>query len=159
MRIESADGNVLASRDEPRKYFPGGRRRFRWDDLDFLYFAGYACWNYVTFPALLLRDDIEWSEVSNTTLEAKFPASIPTHSPVQQFQFDPQTALLRQHDYTAEVFGDWAHAANVVLKHGTSDGIPYPSKRWVTPRRADGTPRQFPLLVGIEITDWHLAGP
>lgn len=156
VRIESADGKVLSSRDDPRQYFPGGRRSFRWDDLDFLYFAGYASWNYVTFPALLLRDDIEWRETSETTLEAKFPASVPTHSPVQQFHIDPQTSLLHQHDYTAEVFGSWAHAANVVLEHKTADGIPYPSRRKVTPRKADGTPRPFPLLVGIDIRDWRL---
>lgn len=155
VRIE-ADGQVMASRDEPRSYFPGGRRRFRWDDLDFLYFAGYAAWNYVTFPALLLRDDIEWRDVSETTIEGKFPASVPTHSPVQQFHIDPESGLLRQHDYTAEVFGDWAHAANVALEHGVSGGIPFPSRRKVTPRKHTGTPRPFPLLVGIEISDWRL---
>lgn len=157
VRIENREGEVLKSRDEPRSYFPGGRRRFRWDNLDFLYFGAYACWNYVTFPALLLREDIEWGDISETTLEAKFPDSVPTHSPVQQFHIDPDTALLRQHDYTAEVFGDWAHAANVVLERDTWEGIPYPTRRKVTPRKADGTPRPFPLLVGIEITDWRLA--
>jgi len=156
VRIELDEGRVLSSRENPRSLFPGGRRRFRWDDLDFLYFAGYAAWNYVTLPALLLREDIAWSEVSETTLEAKFPPSIPTHSPVQHFHFEPGTALLRQHDYTAEVFGDWAAAANVVEEHGAWEGIPYPSRRKVTPRKKDGTPRPFPLLVGITIEDWQL---
>ena len=37
---------------------------------------------------------------------------------VQRFRMDPATGLLVQHDYTAEVFGNWAKAANVVLVHG-----------------------------------------
>lgn len=156
VRIEDAAGRVVASRDNPKRFFPGGRRTFRWDRLDAAYFSGYALWNYLTFPALLLRDDISWTQVSDTTLEASFPPELPTHSPVQQFHIDPETALLRQHDYTAEVFGAWAKAANVVLEHGDWHGIPYPSRRRVTPRRPDGTPRPFPLLVGILIKDWRL---
>jgi hypothetical protein len=157
VRIEDAAGNVIASRDDPRRFFPGGRRTFRWDRLDAAFFSGYALWNYLTFPALLLRKDITWKQVSDTTLEASFPPELPTHSPVQQFHFHLETALLRQHDYTAKVFGAWAKAANVVLEHGTWHGIPYPSRRRVTPRRPDGTPRPFPLLVGILVKDWRLA--
>ncbi len=156
VRIETDAGDRVASRENPRRYFPGGRRLFRWDDLDIAYFGGYAAWNYLTFPALLMREDIEWSEVSETTLEARFPDSLPTHSPVQRFHIDGESGLLRQHDYTAEVFGSWATAANVVEEHGEWDGIPYPSRRKVTPRKADGTPRAFPLLVGIAIADWRL---
>jgi hypothetical protein len=89
-------------------------------------------------------------------MEATFGPGIPSHSAVQRFHFDPETGLLRQHDYTAEVFGGWAKAANVVLAHGEWDGVPYPSRRWVTPRKPDGKPRRFPLLVGIEISDWRL---
>ena len=29
--------------------------------LDQAYFAGYAFWNYLTLPALLLRPDVEWT--------------------------------------------------------------------------------------------------
>ena len=156
VRIEDAAGNVIASRDDPRRFFPGGRRTFRWDRLDAAFFSGYALWNYLTFPALLLREDITWTQLSDTTLEARFAPELPTHSPVQQFHFHADTALLRQHYYTAEVFGAWAKAANVVLEHGAWHGIPYPSRRRVTPRRPDGTPRPFPLLVGILVKDWRL---
>ena len=157
VRIEDDAGGVLSSRDDARRFFPGGRRTFRWDRIDAAYFSGYALWNYLTFPALLLRQDIEWAQLSDMTLEARFAPELPTHSPVQQFHFDPETALLCQHDYTAEVFGAWAKAANVVLEHGEWHGIPYPSRRRVTPRRPDGKPRPFPLLVGILIKDWRLA--
>ena len=90
------------------------------------------------------------------TLEALFPASLPTHSPMQRYHIDADTGLLRQHDYTAEVIGSWAKAANVVEKHGEWEGVLYPSRRKVTPRKGDGTPRAFPLLVGIAISDWRL---
>lgn len=157
VRIENSAGETVASRSDPRRVFPYGRRLFYWDRLDEIYFSSYAIWNYVTFPALLLRDDIEWTATAEHTLEVKFSPDLPTHSPIQQFHFDPDTSLLRQHDYTAEVFGNWATAANVVLTHADSDGIPYPSHRRVTPRKPDGTPRRFPLLVDIRIRDWRLA--
>lgn len=156
VRIENSAGETVASRAAPRRHFPYGRRLFYWDRLDEVYFSSYAIWNYVTFPALLMRDDIEWTAPAEHTLEAKFPPELPTHSPVQQFHFDPDTSLLRQHDYTAEAFGNWATAANVVLAHREWDGIPYPSHRRVTPRNRDGTPRRLPLLVDIRIRDWRL---
>lgn len=156
VRIESPEGRVLSKRSEPRRLFPGGRRTFRWDDLDAAYFSGYASWNYATLPRLLLRNDIAWRQLSDTTLEARFPESTPTHSAVQRFHFNPVTGLLRQHDYTAEVFGGWAKAANVVLEHKTWDGMLYTSRRRVTPRAGNGKPRPFPLLVGIEISGFQM---
>jgi hypothetical protein len=162
VRIENADGDVVASRADPRRLFPGGRRTVYWDRLDVAYFAGYAAWNYLAFPALLLREDIEWRELSDTALEARFPPRIPTHCERQLFHIDPASGLLQQHDYTAEVFGEWARAANVVLQHEAAEPIPfgpallYPSRRRVTPRRPDGSARPFPLLVGILFRDWSV---
>ena len=155
-QIENAGGAVLAKRQNAREYFPGGRRKFWWDALDQTYFAGYALWNYLTFPALLLRADMPWREESWRTLEAFFPPHLPTHCEVQRFHFDHQTHLLRQHDYTAEVFGSWAKAAHRVLAHETWQGIPYPSKRRVTPRLRNGRPRRWPVLVWIEVHEWRL---
>lgn len=156
VRIEDAAGSVVASRADPRSQFPSGRRTFWWDRLDLVYFAAYALWNYVAFPALLLRDDIEWSGASDSALDARFPPHLPTHCPVQRFHFDPATALLTQHDYTAEVFGGWARAAHVVLEHRTWQGVQVPAKRRVTPRRPGGGPWPAPVLVSIELHDWAL---
>ena len=137
-------------------FFPGGRRLFWWDRLDILYFRAEALWNYLTFPALLLRDDISWTQIFDNTLEARFPSHLPTHGEVQRFHFDPASRLLRQHDYTAKAFGSSAKAANVVLEHKTWDAIPFPYKRRVTPRAPDGTPRGGPTLIWIEIDDWSI---
>ncbi|MDH3843616.1 MAG: hypothetical protein OES69_06735 [Myxococcales bacterium] len=150
VRLERPDGSVVEARSNPQRFFPGGRRLLWWDRLDQIYFAGYARWNYVTFPALLTRDDIDWQASGDSTLRGRFPPGFPTHSQVQEFHVDPQTALLTQHDYTASVFGNWAKGAHRVLTHEEVDGIPFGTRRRVTPRRKNGTPAPFPLLVGIE---------
>jgi hypothetical protein len=72
VRLETSAGQVLASRDNARRLFPGGRPRFWWDLLDQVYFAGYALWNYLAFPALPLRGDIVWNAISAWSLEATF---------------------------------------------------------------------------------------
>lgn len=156
VRIETPGGEVIETRDDPRSRFPYGRRLLWLDTLDQTYFACYALWNYMTLPALLLRRDIAWTELGAGTLEARFPRSLPTHCETQQFHFDPDTGLLRQHDYTAEVFGGWARAAHVVLEHGEWQGVPYTSRRRAFPRGPGGRPRPAPLLVGIEIEDFRM---
>jgi hypothetical protein len=93
-------------------------------------------------------------------LLASFPENIPTHSPVQEFLFDPASGLLGQHNYTAEVMGGWAKAANAVIAHGTWNGIPYPAHRRVTPRKKDGSPAGGPVLIDLIIHDWSVvSGP
>lgn len=156
VQIETPNGTVLASRKEPRKLFPSGRRTLWWDDLDQAYFAGYALWNYLVFPALLLRNDIQWIPVSETILEARFPDHIPTHCRTQQFRFHPSTHLLLRHDYTAEVFGKWARASNQVTEHSGSEGVPFASRRRVTSRSKKGKVRRWPVLVWIEVHEWRL---
>jgi hypothetical protein len=152
VRVEGGAGQVVAERREARRFFPYGRRLLWWDDLDFGYFAAYALWNYTTLPALLLRDDVAWEAIGPDALRATFPPHLPTHSRVQEFHFDPRTGLLRRHDYTAEVFGRWARAANVVLSHAQGE-VPFASERRVTPLRRDGSPAAGPLLVGIRMSD------
>jgi len=156
IRLENSSGALVAERDDPKRFFPYGRRAFWWDRLDRAYFSAYALWNYLTFPALMLRNDIQWTELPGGRMEAVFPASIPTHNARQVFYFDPKTGLLLRHDYTAEVFGSWARAANVVLEHGSWEGIPFPSHRRVTPVGGGGRPMPAPVLVDIHVHSWRL---
>ncbi len=156
VRIEDAEGRVIASRPNARRHFPGGRRLLWWDDLDMTYFAGYATWNYCTLPALLIDHPTRFEQFGDDLLQARFPATIPTHSPEQTFRFDRFGQLI-QHDYTALVIGHWARAANVVLEHGRNEqGIAYTRHRRVTPRRADGTPRKRPILIDLTIQDFEI---
>jgi hypothetical protein len=157
IRLEDDAGRVVEERQDPARFFPYGRRAFWWDALDRSYFSAYALWNYLTFPSLLLREDIQWTELPGSRLAARFPRSLPTHSERQTFYIDSSSGRLLRHDYTAEVFGKWARAANVVLGHGESDGIPYPSRRRVTPVGPGGKPLPAPVLVDIHIHSWRLA--
>ena len=152
VRLEDDAGKVIAERTEARRYFPGGfKRLFHWDDLDMAYFANYAFWNYFTLPALLMRTDIAWQELGAGRLEATFPATLPTHNPVQRFRFDLETGRLIQHDYTAEVISTLATAANVVLEHTLSASLLYPSRRLVTPRAPSGKALPGPALIAITV--------
>ncbi|MEZ4936447.1 MAG: hypothetical protein R2799_02530 [Crocinitomicaceae bacterium] len=153
VRLEDENGQVLKERKNPRDYFPLGRRLFKWDDLDMAYFANYAFWNYFTFPNLLLNETIQWKEIASGYLLAQFPDSIPTHSKKQEFRFDPETGLLKQHNYTANVISKFANAANVVHAHRKFEGIPFPVSRIVTPQGKKGKAMKKPVLINIQVND------
>jgi len=153
VQLEDVNGNILEERKNARTFFPYGRRLFRWDDLDMSYFANYAFWNYFTFPRLLLRSDIHWTETQPGILDATFPDKLPTHSKKQRFVFDLKTGLLTQHNYTADVVSSLATAANVVKEHKDFYGIKLPSHRVVTPRKKNGEARSNPTLVEIFVHD------
>jgi hypothetical protein len=162
-RIETADGEVLESRADPRPLFfgrPGLRRNLRWDALDATYFAGYAWWNYLNAPYLLTREGMTvqeaepWSPDGETwrRLEVDFPDGLDTHSPHQVFYYDGELRL-RRHDYVAEVVGGWAHAAHMCADHVDSGGLVFPTRRWVRPIGPANRPLPFPTLVALELAE------
>jgi hypothetical protein len=59
VRVVGRDGEILARREEPRSALRNWRRQLYWDHLDFVYFGGYATWNYfrhaVHLPSRRLR--------------------------------------------------------------------------------------------------------
>jgi hypothetical protein len=156
--IESESGERVAERHDPRAAFRNVRRKLWWDELDLLYFAGYALWNYVTAPFLFTRPGFEleererWSQDGERwrRLTVRFPPGVPTHSPEQDFYFD-ERGLLRRHDYTAEVFGGWAKAAHYSFDHETFDGLVVPTRRRVFPRKRNNGSRPWPTLVWLDI--------
>jgi hypothetical protein len=163
VRLESDDGEVLDSRGDPRPEFfgrAGLRRTLRWDPLDATYFAGYAMWNYLSFPLLLTRPGVEVVELPSwrsdgedlRRLRVDFPEDVDTHSRRQTFYFD-SGGLLRRHDYVAEVVGRWAKAAHMCADHVEADGLVFPSRRWVRPIGARNRPLPMPTMVWIELTD------
>lgn len=157
--IRNGDGAIVCERQDPRAQFGRFAKNFVWDKLDILYFAGYALWNYLSFPFILAEPGVKLAAPgsadpgSGLRLAAEFPAAIPTHSARQLFHFDENRWLTR-HDYTADVIGRWATAANCVLASEVVDGLRFYTRRKVYPRMG---PRQtvlpFPLLVNIEIDD------
>lgn len=138
VRITDGDGRIVARGENPCSAFRGIRRQFFWDDLDFLYFAGYATWNYLTAPFLLMREGfvvrkreaVPGETAFYARLQVTYPDDIPAHSREQIFYFDERRLLCRL-DYTAEVVGEWAHA-------GSADPI--------RPRPLPG-----PTLVALEV--------
>ena len=154
--LETPGGDMIAERQNARARFPFGRRLLWWDDLDMAYFANYAFWNYFTLPALLLNDRITWQDIAPGHLRAQFPADMPTHSPVQEFFFHPETGLLRQHNYCAQVIAPVAIAANVVTQHSRFEGVTFASQRRVTPRGPQGSALPGPLLIGITVHEVSL---
>ena len=144
-RIEDEDGRTLAERH-------GRRRKLVWDHLNVLHFAGYALWSYLTAPFLYARADIGVDELPGRRLRLTLPKEIPSHSARQTVHLDGAGRIARL-DYTAEVFGRWASAANLCLDYETVDGVVIPSRRRVVPRAPGGLALPGPTLVGIRIDD------
>lgn len=165
-RLERGDGEVAASRGQPRTAFfgrSGLRRNLRWDALDATYFAGYAMWNYMSFPLLLTRPGVEAREISPwrsdgeelRRLEVEFPETLDTHSRRQTFYLDAD-GLVRRHDYVAEVVGGWARAAHLCADHVEAGGLVFPTRRRVRPIGPRNRPLPFPTLVWIQLADLHV---
>lgn len=155
----AADGRLLAERQHPRAQFSRLRKRLVWDKLDMLYFGGYALWNYLSFPFVLAEPGVRVSlptavdRCAGAGLVAEFDASVPTHSARQVFHLN-QALHLTQHDYTADVIGSWATAANCALASTEVAGLRFYTRRHVTPRMGPWqTVLPFPLLVRIDITE------
>jgi hypothetical protein len=159
-RIIDREGHFMARRENPRAAFRGIRHLFLWDDLDFVYFGGYATWNYLTAPFLLARngflletlDPAQSDHGQLTPLQVTFPSDIPTHSRKQVFYFD-ERRLLRRLDYTAEVVGGWASAAHFCDEFKTFGKLIVPTRRRVLPLFSRQNPLPGPTLVAIDVHD------
>ncbi len=159
VRIERPDGEVLAERRDAREAFfglSGLRRDLRWDDLDALYFAGYALWNYLNIPFLFERPGFEVSEGEPLDgegwrrLDVVFPGDIHTHCRKQALYFDSR-GLLRRHDYHPDVVSSFANAAHLCDDHREYDGLVFPTSRRVVPKGPRGRPLRGPTIVSIEL--------
>jgi hypothetical protein len=160
VRIETDAGEVVEERLQPRAAFDRLRRKLWWDDLDLLFFAGYAFWGYMNAPFMFRRDgfDVEeappWRENGETWrgLRVRFADDVPAHSREQLYYFGDD-GLLRRNDYTAEVFGGWAKAAHYCYDHRSFSGLVVPTRRRAMPRRGNGQPVRQIAVVTIAIHD------
>jgi hypothetical protein len=160
VRLLDAEGTCVTERDRPRASFSRLDRLVRWDPLDMLYFAGYALWNYLGFPFILEAPGVHLLDCEATPrgsiLRVRFEDGFPTHSASQAFHIDAGSTLWR-HDYTADVIGSWAKAANHCLAAEQVDGLRFYTRRRVTPRLGT-TALAGPTLVWIEIDTLRLIG-
>lgn len=161
--VQITDGAdaVVAERHDPRASFSRVSRQLRWDKLDLLYFAGYALWNYLSFPFILEAPGVTLATCDDGKLAperrlmAEFDERVATHSRLQTFHID-EAGLLFRHDSTADVIGRWATAANFCLASEQVDGLRFYTRRRVLPRFGERKVLPFPTLVWIEIGDLRL---
>jgi hypothetical protein len=162
VRIETHDGRVIEERRNARAAF-GGRRNIWWDDLDLLYFGGYALWGYVVAPFIFTRPDFEVEEIEPWReggeewpgLRVRWPETLPAHSREQRYYFGPD-GLIRRNDYTAEVFGGWAKAAHYCWDYRDFGGFKVSTRRAAMPRGLGGRPVRAVKMVSIAIDDVRL---
>jgi hypothetical protein len=125
------DGREIRSRAGARAH---ARATRVWDELDLLYFVGYALWNYLLTPVYFQWPDFGLRELEPwrglRRLEVTYPEAFPTHCPVQVFYFDGDARLVRL-DYVAEVLGDRVRGAHLCEDHRRLGGVVVPTHRTV----------------------------
>ncbi|RFU76599.1 hypothetical protein TARUN_5625 [Trichoderma arundinaceum] len=165
---QHADGTIIASRDNPRDAFKGHTLETPWDDFHFIYFCGYAMWQYLNFPFILGRDDIQLTELDThhengqewRVVEATFPDAdiLVSHCKKQKFYFD-SNLVLQRHDYGPDVLNfdtlSGSPAAHYNYDEVTVGGIKIPTlRRVVGINPADGLPLYhgpIPTLIHLEL--------
>jgi hypothetical protein len=161
--IERLGGGLLQERDDPRATFVQHTGQASWDDLDLVYFCGFALWTTLTMPFVLTLPNVRVEELAERhepghvwrRLRAVFPPEITTHAAEQVFSFDA-SGLQWRTDYTSIGAGDGAlvdHAS----AHQNFSGIVLPTLRRSLRVGADGTLVAKPAALDIEIFDASFA--
>ena len=155
VRVLGIGPTVSTERPDARAHLRRRRATFAWDELDLLYFVGYALWNYLSFPYLLLDPGVDvraGRAGAAPMLDVRFPPGYPTHCARQYFVLDGDGGL-RRHDYVAEVFGRLAAGANHCDAYRTVDGLRLYTRRHVVPSLGRTASLPWPTLVWIELDD------
>jgi hypothetical protein len=154
--VRTEDGTEIDRRRDPRVSFTQGAAA-AWDNIQVVYFASYAIWNYLTLPYLLTAPGVKTAEIepwpaadsSWRRASADFArATVDTHNRLQYYNFDSNNLLVR-HDYDADVLGG-APASNQASEYRDFSGLLFPMRRRVTARGADGAAGIGPILVSID---------
>src|SRR4051812_6789713 len=133
VRVEAEDGTVLAERANPRPRLSSPRGLAYWDNLDFLYFMGYAMWGYLASPFVFAWPGFATREIEPAEQDGRrlrrlavtYPEGFHAHCREQVFSFD-DGGLLWRNDYTAEVFGSFAKSAHLCSAHRDFGGLVIP---------------------------------
>jgi hypothetical protein len=155
--IETVNGTLIESRDDPEKSFAGQQRETPWDDIDVAYFVGEALWTYLNTPFLYTHDGFATEEIPSIQVEGEtwrrlkvtFPDNVKSHSREQISCFGPD-GLLRRHDYTVDILGG-ATGLNYASDYRDVHGIIVPTKRRVYAYEGDYQLVKEPLLVAIDM--------
>jgi hypothetical protein len=154
--IETLDGTIIESRDDPAAAFAGQTLETPWDKFHVAYFASEALWTYLTSPFLYTYPGFESEEIEPwheggeewRRLKVTFPDYLASHNktPITHFGAD---GLMRRHDYVVDILGG-ASGANYVTNYREFQGIKMPTTRRIY--AYDQTMRRVPepLLVSLD---------
>ena len=157
--IETTNGILIESRDNPEKSFEGQLRETPWDEIHVAYFVGEALWTYLNTPFLYTHDGFSTEEIPPIQVEDEtwrrlkvtFPDSVKSHTKQQISCFGPD-GLLRRHDYTVDILGG-ATGLNYASHYRNVDGIIVPTKRRVYAYEGNYQLVKEPLLVAIDMDE------
>jgi hypothetical protein len=154
--IETLDGRVIESRDDPESAFAGQTLETPWDKFHVAYFASEALWTYLTSPFLYTYPGFESEEIEPwhendevwRRLRVSFPDYIASHCKTQITHFGPD-GLMRRHDYTVDILGG-ATGANYPSDYRLVQGIRMPTKRRIYAYDQNLQKVPEPLLVSLD---------
>jgi len=154
-RTSRNDASLLTESNNPRDTFAGHVRSTPWDQLQRLYFLGYAMWNYLCTPFLFNLPGFHCRELApheeqNQTwrvLEVTYPPEFPAHCPVQKLYFDT-SGLLKRLDYQTEIAG--GIASHYCFDPTVFDGLLFYTRRRVVRRTAEGPDLSGPPTISLE---------
>ncbi|GAA0309021.1 hypothetical protein GCM10009087_18820 [Sphingomonas oligophenolica] len=156
LAIETLDGKIVETRNNPESAFVGQVRETPWDRLHVAYFVGEALWTYLTSPFLYTYPGFETEEIEPwqedgeewRRLRVTFPDHIASHTRTQITHFGPD-GLMRRHDYTVDILGG-ATGANYPSAYKQFQGLMMPTRRRIY--AYDETLRKLPepLLVSLD---------
>ncbi|OBI94042.1 hypothetical protein [Mycobacterium asiaticum] len=160
--IETLDGRIVSERKNPRDSFAGHQLDTPWDPLQRAYFNGYAMWTYLNSPFLMALPGVTVTEIAPVEdrgqrwpgLQVRFPKTLASHCPLQEFYFDADRLLCR-HDYRVDIAGGFA-AIQYVSEMVRVDGFAFPTKRRAFRCGRDGRPMPDELMVSIDLSDYRV---
>ena len=154
--LETLDGAVLETRNDPEAAFAGQAFETPWDKFHVAYFASEALWTYLTLPFLYTYAGFECEEIEPWNesgeqwrrLKVTFPDYIASHTKTQITHFGPD-GLMRRHDYTVDILGGNS-GANYSTNYREFQGIKMPTTRRIY--AYDGAMQKVPepLLVSLD---------
>ncbi len=155
--VVSQTGEVTAKLNAPRTSFAGHTVMTKWDELQLIYFTGYALWTYFATPFLFKLPGVKTDEIAPWTnegetwrrLKVTFPADLHSHSTEQTYYFNADGLLTRQ-DYSVETMGG-TNSCHYSSNHKTFDGLVFPTTRRVYAIGEHNLPVQDRVAVSIDV--------
>jgi len=156
LTLQSLDGKVIETRDNPAASFAGQTLETPWDKFHVAYFASEALWTYLTSPFLYTYPGFETEEIESwhengeqwRRLKITFPTYIASHHKTQITHFGPD-GLMRRHDYTVDILGG-STGANYPSAYREFQGINMPTKRRIYAYDQNMQKVPEPLLVSLD---------